>query len=142
MRFLVLVKADAESEAGHLPDEALLTRMGRYNEELARAGVLLAGEGLHPSAKGARVRFRGTERTVVEGPFAANGELIAGFWLLQAKSRAEAIEWIKRAPNPGRGETEIEIRPVFEADDFAASDPTGALREAEARLRAESAARG
>jgi hypothetical protein len=134
MRFMVLVKANKDSEAGVLQSEEILTAMGKYNEQLAQAGVLLAGEGLHSSAKGARVRFAGEKRTVIDGPFAETKDLIAGFWLIQVKSKEEAIEWVKRAPFDG---TEIEIRQVFEADDFAASDPTGELRAAEARLRAQ-----
>ena len=110
MRFMILIKADEHSEAGVLPDEKLLTAMGRFNEELVAAGVMLAGEGLHPSSKGARVRFSGTERTVTDGPFAETKELIAGFWLWQVKSKAEAIEWVERCPSPTAGETEIEIR--------------------------------
>ena len=119
MRFMVLVKADKNSEAGVLPDKKLLTEMGKYNEELAKAGVLLAGEGLQPSSKGARVRFSGKKRTVIDGPFAETKELIAGFWMFQVKSKEEAIEWVKRCPNPFPGaESEIEIRQVFEAEDF------------------------
>jgi hypothetical protein len=138
MRFMILVKANADSEAGVLPEESLLAEMGKYNEELVKAGVLLAGEGLHPSSKGARVRFSGGERTVIDGPFAETKELIAGFWLIQVKSKEEAIEWVKRAPNPMPGtESEIEIRQVFDAEDFAPSDPTGELRAAEERLRAQ-----
>jgi hypothetical protein len=133
---MVLVKADDNSEAGVMPSEELLTQMGKYNEELVNAGVMLAGEGLHPSAKGARVRFSGDKRTVVDGPFAEAKELIAGFWLWQVKSMEEAIEWVKRCPNPMLGESEIEIRPVFEADDFGA-EYTPELREAEERLRSE-----
>ncbi len=140
MRFMVLVKADKNSEAGVLPSQELLAAMGKYNEELAKAGVLLAGEGLHPSSKGARVRFSGSKRTVIDGPFAETKELIAGFWLIQVKSKEEAIAWVKRCPDPMDGETEIEIRQVFEAADFAASDPTGELMEAEERLRAQVAA--
>jgi hypothetical protein len=122
MRFMVLVKADKNSEAGVLPDEKLLTEMGKYNEELAKAGVLLAAEGLHPSSMGARVRFSGATRTVIYGPFAETKELIGGFWLWQVKSKEEAIEWVKRCPNPFPGtESEIEIRQVFEAEDFAPS---------------------
>jgi hypothetical protein len=136
MRVMVLVKADSNSEAGVLPSEELLTQMGKYNEELVKAGVMLAGEGLHPSSKGARVRFSGSNRTVVDGPFAEAKELIAGFWLWQVKSMEEAIEWAKRCPNPMPGESEIEIRPVFEADDFGA-EFTPDLREAEERLRAQ-----
>jgi hypothetical protein len=136
LRFLVMVKATADSEAGVLPDEKLLTEMGRYNEELVKAGVLLAGEGLHPTSQGARVRFSGDQRTVIDGPFTETKELIAGFWLLQVKSREEAIEWVKRCPNPHAEETEIEIRQVFEAEDFGDSLPTG-VREAEERLRSQ-----
>jgi hypothetical protein len=119
MRFMVLVKADKNSEAGVLPDEKLLVAMGKYNEELVKAGVMLAGEGLHPSSKGVRVRFSGSKRTVIDGPFAETKELVAGFWLIQVKSKEEAIEWVKRAPNPMPGtESEIEIRQVFEEEDF------------------------
>src|SRR5262249_38311064 len=114
MRFMVLVKATPESEAGEMPSQQLLTEMGQYNEELVEAGVMLAGEGLHPSSRGARVRFSGTKRSVVDGPFAETKELIAGFWLIQAKSLEEAIEWVKRCPNPMNSESEIEIRQVFE----------------------------
>lgn len=137
MRFMVLVKANEESEAGVLPGEAILAEMGRYNEELVKAGVLLAGEGLHPSSKGARVRFDGAKRTVIDGPFAETNELIAGFWLIQARSKEEAIEWVKRAPFDGGAE--IEIRQVFEADDFGA-EYTPELREQEERIRAQAAA--
>jgi hypothetical protein len=138
---MILVKADENSEAGVMPSEQLLTEMGKYNEELVKAGVLLAGEGLHPSSKGARVKFSGSKRTVIDGPFAETKELIAGFWLIQVKSREEAIEWVKRAPNPMPGtESEIEIRQVFEAEDFGA-EFTPELREQEERLRAETAAR-
>lgn len=119
MRFMILVKADKSSEAGILPSAELLTAMGKYNEQLIKAGVMLAGEGLHPSSKGARVRFSGSKRTVIDGPFAETKELLAGFWLIQAKSKEEAIEWVKRAPNPMPGtEPEFEIRQVFEAEDF------------------------
>lgn len=119
MRFMVLVKANEDSEAGKLPDAQLLADMGKFNEELVKAGVMLAGEGLHPSSKGARVRFSGSKRTVIDGPFTETKELVAGFWLLEVKSKEEAIEWIKRAPNPMPGtESEIEIRQVFEAEDF------------------------
>ena len=135
MRFMVIVKADKDSEAGVLPDEKLLAEMGKYNEELVKAGVLLAAEGLHPSSRGVRVRFSGSNRTVIDGPFAETKELIAGFWLIQVKSKAEAIEWVKRAPNPFPGtESEIEIRQVFEADDFG-SEFTPELREQEERQR-------
>lgn len=135
MRFMVMVKASAESEAGLMPSEQLLAEMGKFNEELVKAGVLLAGEGLQPSSKGARVRFSGSRRTVIDGPFAETRELVAGFWLLQVKSKEEAIEWIKRCPNPMPGESEIEIRQVFEAEDFGA-EFTPELREQEERLRA------
>jgi hypothetical protein len=134
MRFMILVKADKNSEAGVLPDEKLLTEMGKFNEELVKAGVMLAGEGLHPSSKGARVRFSGAKRTVIDGPFAETKELIAGFWLWEVRSKEEAIEWVKRCPNPMSGESEIEIRQVFEADDFGA-EFTPELREQEERLR-------
>jgi len=137
---MVMVKANKSSEAGVLPDEKLLAEMGKFNEELVKAGVLLAGEGLHPSSKGARVRFSGTKRTVIDGPFSETKELVAGFWLLQVKSKEEAIEWIKRSPNPFPGtESEIEIRQVFEADDFGA-EFTPELREQEERQRAQAAA--
>ena len=139
MRFMVIVKADKSSEAGALPDEKILTEMGAYNEQLAKAGVLLAAEGLHPSSKGARIRFSGTKRTVIDGPFSETKELIAGFWLIQVKSKEEAIEWVKRSPNPFPGqESEIEIRQVFEADDFGA-EFTPELREQEERIRAKAA---
>ncbi|MDQ2870587.1 MAG: YciI family protein [Acidobacteriota bacterium] len=139
MRFMVFVKADKNSEAGVLPDQKLLADMGKYNEELVKAGVLLAGEGLHPSSKGARVRFSGDKRTVIDGPFSETKELIAGFWLIQAKSKEEAIQWVKRAPNPFPGtESEIEIRQVFEAEDFGA-EFTPELREQEERIRARAA---
>lgn len=134
MRFMVIVKASAESEAGVLPDEKILTEMGRFNEELGKAGVVLAGEGLHPSSKGVRVRFEGSRRTVIDGPFTETKELIAGFWLWQVASRDEAIEWLKRAPFDGG--TEVELRPVFEPDDFGPA-LTPELREQEDRLRAE-----
>jgi len=131
---MVIVKANKDSEAGVLPDKKILTEMGRFNEELVKAGVMLAGEGLHPTSKGKRVRFSGAERTVIDGPFAETKELIAGFWLWQVKSMDEAIEWLKRAPFDG--ETEIEVRPVFEADDFGA-EFTPELKEQEERLRAQ-----
>lgn len=142
MRFMVMVKATRESEAGVMPSAKLLADMGRFNEELVKAGVLLAGEGLQPSSKGARVRFSGAERRVIDGPFAETKELVAGFWLLQVKSLAEAIAWIKRCPKPFEGEDdcEIEIRQVFEAEDFGA-DFTPDLREQEQRLRAQVAGR-
>ena len=138
MRFMIVVKADKNSEAGIMPSKELLAEMGKYNEELARAGVLLAGEGLHPTSKGARVKFSGAQRTVIDGPFAETKELIAGFWLWQVKSKDEAIEWVKRAPF-GDG-AEIEIRQVFEAEDFGAA-LTPELRAQEERLRAQTAAR-
>ena len=134
MRFMILVKANAESEAGVLPSAEMLTEMGRFNEELVRSGVMLAGEGLQPSSKGARIRYDGGQRTVVDGPFAETKELVAGFWLIQAKSRDEAVEWMKRAPFQ---DGEVEIRQVFETEDFAPVDPTGEIREAEERLRAQ-----
>jgi hypothetical protein len=133
MRFMVIVKATKESEAGVLPDEKLLSAMTKYNEELAKAGVMLAGEGLHPSSKGARVRFSGEKREVIDGPFAETKELIAGYWIWQVRSREEAIEWVKRCPNPMPGESVIEIRQIFDADDFGA-EFTPELREREARL--------
>jgi hypothetical protein len=136
MRFMVIVKATKESEAGVLPDEKLLAAMGKYNEELVKAGVMLAGEGLQPSSKGARVRFSGSKRTVIDGPFAETKELIAGFWMWKVKSKEEAIEWVRRCPNPFAGESEIEIRQVFEAEDFGA-EFTPELREQEERLRAQ-----
>ena len=136
MRFMMLVKADESSEAGILPDEKVLTEMGKYNEELANAGVLLAGEGLQPSSKGVRVRFSGAERTVIDGPFTDAKELIAGYWLIQVKSKEEAIEWAKRSPMQ---ESEIEIRQVFEADDFG-DEFTPELREQEQRIREQAAA--
>ena len=137
MRFMVIVKASPESEAGVMPREEMLAAMGAYNEELAKAGVMLAGEGLHPSSRGARVQFSGASRTVVDGPFAETKELVAGFWILQVKSKAEAIEWMKRAPSPMPGEeAEIEIRQVFEAEDFGA-ELTPELREQEERRRAQ-----
>jgi hypothetical protein len=134
MRFMVIVKATDDSEKGVLPDQKLLADMGKFNEELVKAGVMLAGEGLHPSSKGARVRFSGTKRTVIDGPFAETKELIAGYWLFQVKSLAEAIEWVKRSPNPfPKGDSEIEIRQVFEADDFGA-EFTPELRKQEERI--------
>jgi hypothetical protein len=138
MRVMVLVKASADSEAGVMPSEQMLTAMGKFNEELVKAGVMLAGEGLHPTSKAARVRFSGSQRTVVDGPFSETKELVAGFWLWQVKSLDEAIEWVKRAPFEDGDE--IEIRPVFEAEDFGA-ELTPELREQEERLRAEVAAR-
>ena len=140
MRFMVIVKATKESEADVLPDEKLLAAMGKYNEELVKAGVMLAGEGLQPSSKGARVKFSGTSRTVIDGPFAETKELIAGFWLWQVRSKEEAIEWVKRCPNPFDGESEIEIRQVFETDDFG-PELTPEAREQEERLRAQIASK-
>jgi hypothetical protein len=138
MRFMVMVKADRNTEAGVMPSQELLTAMGKYNEELVNAGVLLAGEGLHPSSKGARVRFSGSNRTVIDGPFAETKELVAGFWIFQVKSLQEATEWVKRCPHPLEGESEIEIRQVFEAEDFGA-EFTPELREQEERIRAQAA---
>ena len=140
MRFMVIVKASKDSEAGKMPSQELLEAMGKYNEELGKAGILLAGEGLHPSSKGARVRFSGSKRTVIDGPFAETKELIAGFWLWQVKSKEEAIEWVKRCPNPMPGDSEIEIRQIFEAEDFG-EEFTPELREQEQRLWAEAAER-
>jgi hypothetical protein len=137
---MIIVKATKDSEAGVMPDEKLLAAMGKFNEELAKAGVLLAGDGLHPSSKGARVRFSGAKRSVIDGPFAETKELIAGFWMWQVKSKEEAIEWVKRCPNPMKGESEIEIRQVFEAEDFGA-EFTPELREQEERVRAQVAAK-
>ena len=138
MRFMVMIKANQDTEAGVMPSEKLLTEMGKYNEELVKAGVMLAGEGLHPSSKGARVKFSGDKRTIIDGPFTETRELIAGFWMFQVKSKEEAIEWVKRCPNPLEGECEIEIRQVFEAEDFGA-EFTPELREQEERLRAQTA---
>ena len=135
MRFLVLVKATKDSEAGIMPPTELLEAMGKYNEELVNAGIMKAGEGLHPSAKGKRVAFDGPNRTVIDGPFAETKELVAGFWLWEVKDMAEAVEWVKRCPNPMPGPSEIEIRPLFEAEDFGA-EFTPELREQEDRLRA------
>ncbi len=140
MRFMVIIKASKETEAGAMPSEKLLTEMGRYNEELVKAGVMLAGEGLHPSSKGARIKFSGSKRTVVDGPFGETKDLIAGFWLWQVKSKEEAIEWVKRCPNPTGTEAEIEIRQVFEAEEFGA-EFTPELREQEQRLRAQATAK-
>ena len=140
MRFMVLVKATKESEAGVMPSTELLAAMGKYNEELVKAGVMLAGEGLQPSSKGSRVKFNGAKRTVIDGPFAETKELVAGFWLWQCRSKEEAIEWVKRCPNPfPEGESEIEIRQVFEADDFGA-EFTPELREQEQRVAEQAAA--
>lgn len=136
MRVMVIVKATKGSEAGQMPSEELLTAMGNYNAELVKAGIMLAGEGLHPTTKGKRVRFAGSKRTVVDGPFAETKELIAGFWLWQVRSMEEAVEWVKRCPNPHNEDSDIEIRQVFEADDFGA-EFTPELREQEERLRAQ-----
>jgi hypothetical protein len=136
MRFMVIIKATPESEAGTVPDQKLLEAMGKFNEELVANGIMLAGEGLQSSSKGARVRFKGTDRTVVDGPFAETKELIAGFWIWQCKSLDEAIAWVKRCPNPMNEESEIEIRQVFELEDFGA-ELTPELRESEERIRAE-----
>ena len=137
MRFMIIIKASQDSEAGVMPTEELLTAMGNYNEELVKAGIMIEGEGLHPSSKGARVRFSGDKRTVIDGPFAETKELIAGYWIWQVKSKQEAIDWVKRCPNPMPGtDAEIEIRQVFEAEDFGA-EFTPELREQEERIRAE-----
>jgi hypothetical protein len=140
MRFMILIKATKDSEAGVMPSEQLLTEMGKFNEELVKAGVMLAGEGLHPSSKGARVRFSGGKRTVIDGPFTETKELLAGFWLWQVKSKEEAIEWVKRCPNPHSEETEVEIRQVFEAEDFGAA-LTPEIKKQEERIRAQIAAK-
>ena len=134
MRVMVIVKADKDSEAGVMPSEQLLRDMGNYNEELVKAGIMLAGEGLHPTSKGKRVRFSGKNRTVIDGPFSETKELIAGFWLWQVRSMEEAVEWVKRCPNPQMSDSDIEIRPVFEAEDFGA-EFTPELRAQEDRLR-------
>ena len=134
MRVMVIVKASKDSEEGKMPDQKMLAEMGKFNEELGKAGVLLAGEGLHPTSKAKRVNFSGTKRTVIDGPFAETKELIAGFWLWQVRSMEEAVEWVKRCPNPHLGDSQIEIRPVFEAQDFGA-EFTPELREQEDRLR-------
>lgn len=136
MKFMVMVKATKESEAGVMPDEKLLTDMGKFNEELVKAGVMRAGEGLHPSSKGARVRFSGNKRTVIDGPFAETKELVAGFWIWEVKSMEEAIEWVKRCPNPMAGDSEIEIRQIFSAEDFGDAF-TPELREKEEKMRAQ-----
>jgi hypothetical protein len=136
MRFMILIKATKDTEAGVMPDEKLFAEMGKYNEELVKAGVMLAGEGLHPSSKGARVKFSGGKRTVIDGPFPETKELICGFWIWQVNSKEEAVEWVKRCPNPHNEDTEIEIRQIFEAEDFGA-EFTPELREQEERLRAQ-----
>src|SRR6266540_813753 len=138
MRFMILIKADKNTEAGVLPSEKLFEQMGKFNEELVKAGVMLAGEGLQPSSKGARVRFSGGKTTVIDGPFAETKELVAGYWVWQVKTREEAIEWLKRAPFE---DTEVEIRQIFETEEFAPSDPTGKIRESEERLRQQVAAK-
>lgn len=138
-RFMMLVKASEKSEAGVMPTTEQFAEMGKYNEELVRAGVMLAGEGLHPSSRGARVRFTGSKRTVIDGPFPETKELIAGFWLIQTKTREEAIEWVKRIPNPDGEDSEVELRQVFEAEDFGELSPE--VRDREQRLRAELARR-
>ena len=140
MRVMVIIKASKDSEAGVMPSEQLLTEMGNFNEELVKAGIMQAGEGLHPSSKGKRIRFSGDQRTVIDGPFAETKELIAGFWLWQVKSMDEAVEWVKRCPNPMNEETDVEIRPLFEMEDFGA-ELTPEAREQEERLRAEIAAK-
>ncbi|WP_374581812.1 YciI family protein [Pseudoduganella sp.] len=139
MRFMLIIKATPESEAGKMPSTELLEAMGKFNEELVNAGVLLAGEGLHPSSRGARVHFSGNKRTVIDGPFAETKELIAGFWLIQVKSLDEAIEWVKRCPNPMESDSDIEIRRVFEMEDFGA-ELTPELREQEMRVAGKLAA--
>jgi hypothetical protein len=140
MRFMVIVKANKDSEAGIMPEQKLMAEMGKFNEELVKAGVLLAGDGLQPSSKGKRVRFSGEQRTVIDGPFSETKELIAGFWLWQVRSMEEAVEWVKRCPNPHNGECEIEIRQLFEMEDFG-SEFTPELKEQEERLRAQIAAK-
>jgi hypothetical protein len=140
MRVMVMVKASPESEEGRMPSTELLTAMGKFNEQLVKAGIMLAGEGLHPSVKGKRVRFSGKSRTVIDGPFTETKELVAGFWLWQVKSMEEAVEWVRRCPNPMESDSEIEIRPVFEAEDFGA-EFTPELRAQEERLRKEAAKR-
>ena len=140
MRVMVIVKATADSESGQMPDTELMAEMGRFNEELVKAGILLAADGLHPSSRGKRVHFSGKNRTVVDGPFAETKELVAGYWLWQVKSMEEAVEWVKRCPNPMPGDSDIEIRPLFEMEDFGDAF-TPELREQEARMRAEVDAR-
>ena len=140
MRFMVMVKATQDSEAGVMPDEKLLADMGKFNEELVRAGIMLAGEGLQASSKGARVRFSGAKRTVIDGPFPETKELVAGFWIWKVKSKEEAIAWVKRCPNPMPGDSEIEIRQIFETEDFG-KEFTPEMRAAEERMRAKIAAR-
>lgn len=139
MKVMVIVKASKESESGALPSEQILREMGEYNQELVKAGILLAAEGLHPSSNGVRVRFSGSKRTVIDGPFAETKELIAGFWLWKVKSMEEAVEWLKRCPNPHNEESDVEIRQVFDPEEFAPQDPTGELRAADARMRKQAA---
>jgi hypothetical protein len=141
MKVMVLVKATKDSEAGVMPSHEMLAAMGKFNQELVDAGVMLAGEGLHPSSKGKRVHFSGENRTVIDGPFAETKELIAGFWLWNVKSMEDAVQWLKRCPNPHPDSCDVEIRPLFSPEDFAPSDPTGELRAAEARLRQKTAAK-
>ncbi len=141
MKVMVLVKASKESEAGELPSEVLLREMGKFNEELVKAGVMLAAEGLHPTSKGKRLRWAGGKKLVIDGPFAETKELLAGFWLWKVNSIEEAVEWVKRCPNPHNAEGEIEIRPVFEMEEFAPRDPTGDIRAADAKMRAQAAAK-
>jgi hypothetical protein len=140
MRVMVIVKATSESEAGKMPSTEMLTAMGNFNEELIKAGIMVSGDGLHPSSKGKRVHFSGSQRHVIDGPFAETKELIAGFWLWQVKSMEEAIEWVKRCPNPMESDSDIEIRPLFEMEDFG-SELTPELKEKDERMRAEAAAR-
>jgi hypothetical protein len=140
MRFMIMVKATKDSENGVMPDERMLTEMGNFNEELVKAGILLAGDGLHPSSKGARVKFSGSKRTVVDGPFAETKELVAGYWIWEVRSKEEAIEWVKRCPNPMPGESEIEIRQLFDISDFGDA-VTPELKEQDERLRAQTARR-
>ena len=141
MRFMLMIKSNRDTEAGLMPSQELLTEMGRFNEEMIKAGVMLAGEGLQPSSKGARVKFSGNRRTVIDGPFAEAKELVAGFWLIEVKSKEEAIEWVKRVPNPTGEEGEIEIRQIFETEDFGDA-ATPEIRAQEQRLREQAAARG
>jgi hypothetical protein len=143
MRFMVLIKANKDSESGALPDAKMMEEMGKFNEEMVKAGVMLSGEGLHPSSKGARVKFSGAQRTVVDGPFSETKELVAGFWIIQVKSKAEAIEWMKRCPNPSAGESEIELRQVYEMEDFGpALTPELRAQETQQRAVLEERAKG
>jgi hypothetical protein len=142
MRFMVIVKGNAQSESGVLPEPAMLEAMGKFNEEMVRAGVLLDGNGLHPTSKGCKIRFNGATRTVVDGPFAEAKEIVAGYWIIEVKSKEEAIEWIKRSPNPfPEGESEVEIRQVYAPEDFAPVDPTGEVRAKEEAMRKQIGAR-